>query len=151
MSYRPTRLVLVIALPAALAFSALSGRTWYSIALAIFLGFALVAWTVTHRTEVLQAYAERLRRGEEAVRERGLRGSELNPAIVVGLLAICALAMIAATYTDHSNAHVRGFLRPLLYALLGPELTTVMAAIFATLFAIMALENGLGAYWSRKT
>ncbi len=114
MSYRSTRIILVVALASALAYSALSGRTWYSIALATLIGFALVAWTMTHRTEVLHAYVERLRRGEEAVRERGLRGGTSNAAIGVALLAICALAMIAATYTDHSNAHVGGILRRLL-------------------------------------
>ena len=126
-------MLLAVALASTLALSALSGHTWYSIALTMLFGLSLAAWALTHRTE------------------RGLRGSETSAAVVVALLAICAFAMIYATYADHSNANVRGFLRAMLYALLGPALTTVMAAAFAVLFVVMALETGLGAYWSRQT
>ena len=151
MLYRPIKMLLAVALASTLALSALSGHTWYSIALTMLFGLSLAAWALTHRTEVLKDYVARRRRGEEAVRERGLRGSETSAAVVVALLAICAFAMIYATYADHSNAHVRGFLRAMLYALLGPALTTVMAAAFAVLFVVMALETGLGTYWSRQT
>ena len=149
MPYRLIKVVIAVAFAGALAFSALSGRSWYSVTIAIVAGFALAGWVASHRAEVMLAYEERLRKGEEYARESGRPVA--NAAIGVALLAICGAAMVAATYADHNQADVRGVLRQLLYSFLGPTLTTCMAAGFAAAFLLTALESGLGAYWARQT
>jgi hypothetical protein len=151
MPYRLVKILIAIAFAGALAFSALSGRSWYSVAIVIAVGLALLGWVASHRAEVMLAHQERLRKGVEYMRESGRRGHKPNAAIGVALLAICGAAMVAATYADHTRADVRGFLRQLLYSFLGPTLTIIMSACFAAAFLMMALEMGLGAYWSRRT
>jgi hypothetical protein len=149
MPYRIAKVLIAVAFAGALAFSSLSGRSWYSVTIVIVIGLALLGWIASHRAEVMLAHEERMRRGEEYMRESGRRGQRPKPAIGVALLALCGAGMIAATYADPAQADVRGLLRQLLYSFLGPTLTIIMAAGFAATFLMMTLELGLGAYWTR--
>jgi phosphotransferase system glucose/maltose/N-acetylglucosamine-specific IIC component len=146
--YKHVRLALTLVFAATLAIGAIHVHGIGALLIAIAGGAALAAWIATHRDEVLEEHAVREARGEEYRREH--RKAKPNAFVGIAIMFGCGAAMIAATFADYSKADVRGFLRRILFDILGPVGTVTVCALLAAYFLAMALEFTLGHLWARK-
>lgn len=150
MSYNAVKTLLWITLGAAFGYAGLVSHSVVSSLLIVGAAALLVVWLARHPIEIQQAYAARMAKGLEYIRESRTPWKQPSgPYVVVALLLLVGLGCLFATFPSQSP-NIHGYLRQLAYSLLGPQGTVVAAGFGAAYFLCSAAEQALGARWSRE-
>jgi len=148
VNYKAGRISLTLVFAATLAMGALYVHGLAAAVMASIGGLALAAWIATHREGVLEEYARREARGEEYRRKH--RRERPNALLISLILFATSAGTIAFVFADYSQGNVRGFLRRILFDLLGPTGVVILFSIAAAFLSAMALEFALGELWAPK-
>jgi hypothetical protein len=150
MSYNAIKTLLWLLLGCTLSYAGLTKMSGISACLIAGAVVGSALWLARHRTEVEHAYAARRSDGQQYIRESGQPWKKSPDArVIIALLLLVGAGCLFATFS-HQGAPGSGYLRQVLYSLIGPQGTTVLAGIAAGYFLFSAAEYALGAFWSRE-
>ena len=150
MPYNTVKTLLWLALGGAFGYAGLAGHSVVSLLLIAGTAALLAVWLARHPTEIQQTYVARVARGQQYIREsRKPWKQSPKPYVPIAILLVVGLGCLYATFPSPSP-NIHGYLRQLAYSFLGPQGTVVAAGFGAAYFLCTAVEDALGAHWSRE-